>query len=385
MEKLVTSKFKLGIIAGGQLGKMLVLAASNWDVKTHVLDRDEYCPASSVCTEFIQGDPLNFDDVLWFGRTVDMVTYEIEDINIEALKKLKAEGRRMNPDPDILEIIQDKGSQKEFYREFDIPTSDFELYPDEEAIRKAVVDGKLQLPFVQKLRKGGYDGRGVAIIRTESDLEQLLQGPSVVEDLVSVDKEISVLAARNSSGEVRCYPVVEMEFNENANLVERLVCPAIVGSEVEKQAVELATKIVSSFKIEGILAVEFFVDTNNKVVVNEVAPRPHNSGHHTIESIVTSQFEQLLRSIFNLPLGSTMLKKPSVMINLLGEPDYHGKVKYEGLTESMKIDGVKVHLYGKHFTKPFRKMGHVTVLDNTIEEAKKKADLVKKQLKIKSW
>jgi 5-(carboxyamino)imidazole ribonucleotide synthase len=385
MDQLVTSEFKLGIIAGGQLGKMLVLAASNWDIKTYVLDRDDHCPASTCCTHFIQGDHRNLDDVVRFGRMVDMITYEIEDINIEALKVLKSEGKRINPDPEILETIQDKGNQKEFYRRFDIPTSAFELYADEEEIKSAVSERRLQFPFVQKLRKGGYDGRGVAIIRSENDMDQLLKGPSVVENLVPVTKEISVVAARNASGEVSCYPVVEMEFNENANLVERLVCPANVEPAVEKQAISLATSIVSSLNLQGILAVEFFVDRDDNVLVNEAAPRPHNSGHHTIESIVTSQFEQLLRSIFNFPLGSTMLKKPSVMINLLGEPGYNGKVKYEGLMESMKIDGVKIHLYGKKITKPFRKMGHVTVLDNTIEEAKQKAELVKEQLKIKSW
>ena len=385
MEQLVTSEFRLGIIAGGQLGKMLVLAASNWDVKTYVLDKDENCPASTSCTQFIAGNPLDFEDVLQFGRMVDMITFEIESVNIEALKVLKSEGKRINPDPGILEIIQDKGLQKEFYASENIPTSGFSLYQNRSEIEGEISEGKLRYPFVQKLRKGGYDGRGVAIIRNEKDTTLMFDGPSVVEQLVQVEKEISVIAARNANGEVRCYPVVEMEFNESANLVERLVCPASISDSISKEAIELAGRIISSLNLCGILAVEFFIDKQGRVVVNEIAPRPHNSGHHTIESIITSQFEQLLRAIFNFPLGSTQLKLPAVMINLLGEPGHEGAVKYEGLTESMKIEGVKVHLYGKKITMPFRKMGHFTVLDTTIEEAKRKADIVRQKLKIKSW
>ncbi len=238
---------------------------------------------------------------------------------------------------------------------------------------------------MQKLRKGGYDGRGVAIIKSESDLDLLLVGPSVIEDLVDVGKEISVIAARNARGEVRCYPLVEMEFNENANLVDRLVCPASVSQKIEEEAKRLATDIVNSLDLNGIVAVEFFVDQSNRLIVNEMAPRPHNSGHHTIDSNITSQFEQLLRAIFNFPLGCTRLKLPAVMINLLGEPKHTGKVKYEGLTKSMNVEGVKIHLYGKKITQPFRKMGHVTVMDQSIEEARRKAEIVKNNLKIKSW
>ena len=385
MEQLVTSEFKLGIIAGGQLAKMLVLAASNWDVKTYVMDKDPHCPASTSCTHFIQGDHTNYDDVMRFGLQVDMITYEIESINIDALKDLKSIGKKINPDPAVLEIIQDKGHQKQFFHENDIPTSSFKLYDDSTHIKQALDTGELNYPFVQKLRKGGYDGRGVAIIKSADDLGLLLEGPSVVEDMVPVEKEISVIAARNARGEIKCHPVVEMEFNEEANLVERLVCPASINEKVEEKARDLSSRLADAFELSGIIAVEMFIDKSGNLLVNEIAPRPHNSGHHTIESNITSQFEQLLRAIFNFPLGSTQLKLPSVMINLLGEPGHEGTVKYEGLTSSMRIEGVKVHLYGKKETKPFRKMGHVTVMDSSIDEAKRKSDIVKEKLKIKSW
>ncbi len=385
MEKLVTSEIKLGIIAGGQLGKMLVLAASNWNVKTYVLDKDDHCPASSSCTFFFKGDQLNYDDVYRFGQLVDVLTLELENVNIDALKKLKQEGKKTVPDPDKLEIIQDKGLQKKFFEKINVPSSSFTLFENKQEIINSINNGNLSFPFVQKLRKGGYDGRGVSIIRSNDDLINLLDGASVIEDLVDVDKEISAIVARNELGEVKCHPTVEMEFNSNANLVEKLICPSTLPEEIENEAEDIAVKIITKLDLYGLLAVEMFVDKQNKIWVNEIAPRPHNSGHHTIESAITSQFEQLLRAIFNLPLGSTKLKMPAVMINLLGEPGYDGKVRYEGLSECMEIEGVKIHLYGKKTTKPFRKMGHVTVLAPTIDEAKSKADFVKQKMKVVSW
>lgn len=385
MEKLVTSEVKLGIIAGGQLGKMLVLAASNWNVNTYVLDKDEHCPASSSCTFFFKGDPLNFDDVYEFGRLVDVLTLELENVNTEALKRLKQEGKRIYPDPDELEIIQDKGLQKQFYEKISVPSSAFTLFGNKQEIINSIHGGGLSFPFVQKLRRGGYDGRGVAIIYSQHDMNNLLEGASVVEELINIDKEISAIVARNERGEVRCLPTVEMEFNPKANLVEKLICPSTLLEEIEKTAEDIAIKIITELDLYGLLAVEMFVDKNKKIWINEIAPRPHNSGHHTIESAITSQFEQLLRAIFNLPLGSTKLKMPAVMINLLGEPGYEGKVRYEGLTECLAVEGVKIHLYGKKKTKPFRKMGHVTVLAPTIEQAKEKADFVKQKLKVVSW
>ena len=385
MEQLVTSEFKLGIIAGGQLGKMLALAASNWDVKTYILDADDHCPASTVCTKFVKGDRLNFDDVYNFGKMVDMITVEIESLNVDALKKLKQEGKQINPDPDALEIIQDKGLQKDFYKKHNIPTAEYLKYDSKSDIIDAVKSHKLKIPFVQKLRKGGYDGRGVFLVKSDQDLGELLDGPSIVEKLIHVDKEISVIAARNKRGEIRSFPPVEMEFNEKANLVERLICPSTLDASLNSQSVKIAEEIISQLNLSGLLAVEMFVDKDNKLWVNEIAPRPHNSGHHTIEGIITSQYEQLLRAIFNFHLGSTQIKLPSVMINLLGEPGFEGAVKYEGLTDCMNVEGVKIHLYGKKITKPFRKMGHVTVLASTIEEAKQKADIIKQKLKVKSW
>lgn len=385
MEKLVTSEVKLGIIAGGQLGKMLVLAASNWNVKTYVLDKDDHCPASSSCTFFFKGDQLSYDDVYRFGQLVDVLTLELENVNIDALKKLRQEGKRIYPDPDKLEIIQDKGLQKQFYEKIKVPSSLFSLFNSKQEIISVVESGELPVPFVQKLRNGGYDGRGVSIIHSKENLSNLLEGASVIEELVDIDKEISAIVARNERGEVRCHPTVEMEFNPEANLVEKLICPSTLPGEIENEAEDIAIKIITELDFYGLLAVEMFVDKNNKIWVNEIAPRPHNSGHHTIESAITSQFEQLLRAIFNLPLGRTKLKMPAVMINLLGEPGYEGKVRYEGLTECMAVEGVKIHLYGKKITKPFRKMGHVTVLAPTIDEAKSKADFVKQKMKVVSW
>jgi 5-(carboxyamino)imidazole ribonucleotide synthase len=384
MEQLVISDFKLGIIAGGQLGKMLALTASNWDIKTFVLDSDEQCPAAPCVSTFVRGSYLNFEDVYQFGKKVDMLTFEIENINIDALKKLKEEGLKIYPDPEALELIKDKGLQKEFYLNKNIPSSPFNLYASTAEILAAIESDKIQFPFVQKLRTGGYDGQGVSVVNSKNELQKLLQGPSVVENCIKVKNEISIIVARNITGAIRCFPPVEMLFNDKENIVEKIICPASIGDTVNKEAIELATQIASSLSFVGLLAVEMFVDEQNRIWVNEVAPRPHNSGHHTIESVITSQYEQLLRAIFNFPLGATDLKMPSVMINLLGEPGFEGKVKYEGLSKAMAIDGVKIHLYGKKYTKAFRKMGHVTVLATTIEDAKEKADKVKQILKVKS-
>lgn len=385
MERLVTSHLKLGIIAGGQLGKMLIQDASKWDITTYVLDNEEQCPAGSIASRYIKGNPLNYEDVYNFGKMVDVLTFELENINIDALKKLKEEGHSIAPDPDILALIQDKGQQKQFYRSHGIPTSDFTLYESRNAIQKAVANGNLHFPFVQKIRRGGYDGRGVAVLHTADDLHKLLDGPSVIEQKVAIDKEIAVIAARNKKGDIRCYPVVEMMFDKSAHLVEKLICPSLCTVEQAEKATTIASEIIELLKMEGILAVEFFIDTEGNVVVNEVAPRPHNSGHHTIESIITSQFEQHLRAILNLPLGSTKLKLPAVMLNILGAEGHEGPVKYEGLTESMAIDGVKIHLYGKKTTKPFRKMGHVTVVASSLENALAKAEKVQQLIKVVSW
>lgn len=385
MEKLVTSDFKLGIIAGGQLGKMLVLAASNWDVKTYVMDPDEHCPAAPSCHRLIVGDPGSYEDVCYFGKQVDLLTFEVENINIEALQKLKSSGVHILPDPDILAVIQDKGLQKQRMEAVGVRTAPFQLFDGRAAIEKALHDNLLHYPFVQKIRKGGYDGRGVAVIRGQQDHDSLMDGPSLVEEMVGIDKEISIIAARNSRGEIRCFPTVEMAFNPHANLVEWLACPAYIPEETEKEAMRMAHKIIEGFDFTGLLAMEFFVDKNGQVWLNEVAPRPHNSGHHTIESVMTSQYEQHLRAIFNFSLGTTELKMPAVMINLLGAEGHVGPVRYEGLTDCMGIEGVKFHLYGKKQTRPYRKMGHVTVLARSRDEALEKAMQVREKIKVRSW
>jgi 5-(carboxyamino)imidazole ribonucleotide synthase len=385
MERLVTSNLKLGIISGGQLGKMLIQEASKWDIATYVLDEEKNCPARSIATEFIKGSNNDYNSVYNFGKMVDILTFEIENVNIEALIQLQLEGLKIVPDPSILRLIQDKGLQKEFYKTNNIPTSPFTLYFSKEEIELAILSRRLRFPFVQKLRKGGYDGKGVSIIKNEEDVKNLLEGPSIIEEKVEVMKEIALIVARNENGEVKCFPAVEMIFDQNVNLVEKLVCPSHINSKLSKQATEISTRIIEKLEMSGLLAIEFFIDIENNLLVNEVAPRPHNSGHHTIESIVTSQFEQHLRAILNLPLGSTQIKLPSVMLNLLGEEGHEGPVMYEGLTESMAIDGVKIHLYGKKITKPYRKMGHVTIVSTKLEDALEKADKVKNLIKVKSW
>jgi len=383
IEKLVTSSLKMGVIAGGQLGKMLIQEASKWDITTYVLDPDEGCSARNVTSVYVQGDFTDFETVYEFGKLVDILTFELENVNIEALQKLKSEGLKIVPDPDILALIQDKGLQKEFYANHTMPTSPFVCCENKEEIEEAIQSGSLAYPFVQKVRKGGYDGHGVALINSSEDT--LLNGPSMIEKKVDIDKEIAVIAARNSEGEVRCFPAVEMTFNDQTNLVEEIFCPANITLEQAKTAETLAIDIIEKLDMVGLLAIEFFIDKQGQILINEVAPRPHNSGHHTIDSVVTSQLEQLLRAILDLPLGSTELTSASVMLNLLGEPGYEGQVYYEGFADCLAIEGVKIHLYGKKSTRPSRKMGHVTVLSDSVESAQKKANKVKNILKVKSW
>ncbi len=385
MEKLVTSHLKLGIIAGGQLGKMLIQEASKWDITTYVLDKDERCPAAQIATQFVQGDPVDFFDVYQFGRHLDVVTYEIEHIHTEALHKLKSQGVKVLPDPATLEMIQDKGLQKNFYEQHQIPTAPFEFFDGKDRILEALGTGHLKAPFVQKLRKGGYDGRGVTVIPDTEQTGGLMDGPSVIEERVEIDKEIAIIVARNSKGEIRCFPPVEMVFDPEANLVEMLICPSGISESLSEEARNISARIVERLEYTGLLAVEFFLDTKGKLLVNEVAPRPHNSGHHTIESVITSQYEQHLRAILNLPMGSTRLKMPAVMVNLLGEPGEIGPVRYEGLTESMALEGVKIHVYGKKETWPMRKMGHVTVMADSLEKAIENAQIIKETIKVKTW
>lgn len=377
---------KIGILGGGQLGKMLALAASNWDFKIFCLDPTPEAPASAVCTGFTLGDFNNYDAVMAFGQDKDLLTIEIEHVNTDALRALEQMGKTVHPNPKALDIIKDKGLQKEFYRENEIPTAHYELFEDENALKQAIESGAWKLPLVQKTRTAGYDGKGVAILRTLADLEtKLLPGPCLAEALAPIEVEIAIVAARNARGEVAVFPAVEMDFHPEANLVEFLLCPARISPLVEAQAEALAEQVIRAFDICGLLAVEMFWTKDGQLLVNEVAPRPHNSGHHTIDSAHTSQFEQHLRGICDLPLGSTVSKTPvAIMLNLLGEPGHKGPVRYEGVEDCLALEGVNIHLYGKALTSPFRKMGHVTITADTVAEAMKKANFVKEKLKVKA-
>ena len=376
---------KITILGGGQLGKMLCLAASPLDIPIYVLDEKSDFPAAKLCEKFIEGNFKDFNDVYNAGNQADIITIEIEHVNTAALHQLQKEGKTVHPAPEKLDLIKDKGLQKLFYIEHNLPTSNFALFDDEKAIREGLKNGQIKFPFVQKTREAGYDGKGVAVIRSAADLEKkLLEGASLIEELVEIEKELAVVVCRNENGEVAAYDAVEMEFNPDANLVEFLFAPANISNIIAAEAEELAIKVIEAFEICGLLAVELFLTKDNTLLINEVAPRPHNSGHHTIDAAETSQFEQHLRGIMNFPLGSTRLKSPAVMLNLLGEPDFVGDVHYEGLEQCLATEGVHVHLYGKKQTKPFRKMGHVTVTADTLEAAKKKADFVRNNLKVKA-
>lgn len=373
---------EIGILGGGQLGKMLIQAASNWHVKTHVLEPVQNSPAASICDTFTLGSFRDYEDVLNFGRDKDLLTIEIEDVNTDALDELEKMGKTIYPQPSVIRTIQDKGKQKQFFEDHSIPTSGFRLMASAAEIEEAIASGNLDFPFVQKLRTAGYDGRGVQIINSHSDLPKLFVGASLIEEKVDIHKEISVIVARNPSGETAVYPSVEMVFHPTANLVEYLICPANITMEMERNAEVLAIKTIKSLEMIGVLAVEMFVDKNGGLMVNELAPRPHNSGHHTIESCFTSQYEQHLRSMFNMPLGSTKLHSPAVMVNLLGEEGHEGPAFYDRFEDCIRKEGVYIHIYGKEITKPFRKMGHVTIMDETVESAMEKARFVHKNLKV---
>lgn len=381
---------KLGILGGGQLGKMLLQCTNTWDIYTMVLDPSPDSPCRNLCNAFVLGSLNDFDTVYTFGKQCDVLTIEIENVNVEALHRLKAEGVAIHPDPEALALIQDKGLQKAFYRQHQIPTADFLLFADKAAILAATTiqpgetKALVEFPFVQKSRKAGYDGKGVQVIKSAADLTLLMDVPSVVERMVPIQTEIAIIVSRNPSGQVCSYPAVQMDFHDGANLLDELVFPATLADEITHQARQLAERLIVEFNLCGLLAVEFFVDQEGAVIVNEVAPRPHNSGHQTIESAFTSQYEQHIRAILDLPLGSTTVKIPSVMVNLLGEPGFSGPVIYEGLSDCLATAGVKVHIYGKKETRPMRKMGHVTIMHQQIAEAKKIAQWVKQTLKVKA-
>ena len=378
MEKGFSPNIKIGVLGGGQLGRMLQQKALDFGLDLAFIDPDGSAPCKEISSRFFKGDFKEFDTVYAFGKGRDIITIEIENVNVKALEKLQQEGVKVFPQPEVIKTIQDKGLQKIFYKENNIPTADFFLIENKEEI----IQFKDDFPFMQKMRKGGYDGQGVTPIRTEQDMDQAFTVPSVLEKMVDFEKELSVIVARNENGEIKSFPCVECEFNSEANLVEFLFSPANISVEIEEKAQLIAKQVIEKLGMVGVLAVEFFLTKNGEILVNEVAPRPHNSGHQTIEGNYESQYGQLLRCLLNLPLGDTEIKRPSVMVNLLGEKGFMGDVVYDGIHKILEQPGVYVHFYGKTQTKPFRKMGHVTVVNNSLEEAKKIAKKVKEDLRI---
>lgn len=373
------NKIKAGILGGGQLGRMLIQEALNYNIEIHVLDPSADAPCSKIAHNFVQGDFADHDTVMQFGQNLDILTIEIEHVSESALKELKALGKKVYPDPEIIRIIKDKGEQKKFYQKHQIPTAEFQLIEN----RSGFNEIGLKPPFVQKLRSGGYDGRGVTVLNNETDvLNKSFDAPSVIEKKVEIAKELSVIVARNENSEVEVFPVIEMVFDPNANLVDYLFSPADISEKQETEAYSLAVQVAEAFELNGLLAIEMFLDNNGKLYVNECAPRPHNSGHHTIEANYTSQYGQLLRIVMGMPLGNSEAHHKALMINLLGEPAHDGKVKYEGMNEVLKEKGIYVHLYGKTHTRPYRKMGHVTILGEDLENILKKVNFVKNKLKV---
>ena len=372
------SDLKLGILGGGQLGRMLIQEAINYNLTTLVLDPDTDAPCKHIANYFECGSITDFDTVYKFGKKADIITIEIEKVNIEALDQLEKDGKQVYPQARVIRLIQDKGVQKQFFKENDIPTAPFQLVNTKEDLRNAT----FPFPYMLKQRKDGYDGKGVMRINNMADIENAFDSPCLIEELVDFEKEIAVIVSRNANGDVKTFPMVEMEFSAEANLVEFLISPSTYPESIQQKAETIAKNIAAALNVTGLLAVEMFVTKDGDILVNELAPRPHNSGHHTIEGNYVSQFDQLLRSIFNLPLGDTRAINNAVMINLLGKKGHDGVAVYKGLEKIMAIDGVYVHLYGKKYTKPFRKMGHITIVDQNREGAIEKANFIKNTLKV---
>ena len=374
------TNLKIGVLGGGQLGRMMIQSAINYNLDISILDPDANAPCLHLVKSFTVGKLTDEQLVYDWGKDFDLITIEIENVSVPALKKLQSEGVSVYPQPEIIELIQDKRKQKTFYKANRISTSDFVLTENAEDVSNY----KEMLPAVNKLGTEGYDGRGVQMIRTEADLDKAFDKPGLLEKLVDFDKELSVVVARNENGEMDCFPVVELSYHPEQNLVEFLFAPAEISKESEEKAYDLAKSVIEKLDMVGLLAVEMFLTREGDVLVNEVAPRTHNSGHHTIEANRTSQFEQHLRAVLNMPLGSTELVTPAAMVNLLGEDGFTGNARYEGMEECMAVKGVYVHLYGKKLTKPFRKMGHVTITDESVDQLKTKARKVKETLKVKA-
>ena len=376
-----TSK-TIGILGGGQLGKMLLYDTRKWDIKTKVLDNNPNAPAKLSCDEFHVGDLMDYQTVLNFAKNIDVLTIEIENVNVKALKEIEKKGIKVYPQPNVLAIIQNKLKQKKFYKENKIPTAPFREFKSIKSIKEQIIHGNLCFPFVWKSNSMGYDGFGVKIIKSNRDIEELNDTPGFIEDLIEIKKELSVIICRNAKGEIKNFPVVEMIFNNDSNQVEYIISPARINNEISRKAISIALKLSKLYNHVGIMAIELFLTSDNEILINEVAPRPHNSGHFSIEMSYTSQFEQHIRAILGLPLGEAKNKISGVMVNLVGEKQNNGPVKFSNIDQIMTIEGVTPHIYGKKETRPNRKMGHVTIVNEKIENAIKIAKKVKETIKV---
>ncbi|SNR29342.1 5-(carboxyamino)imidazole ribonucleotide synthase [Maribacter sedimenticola] len=377
-----SSDFKLGILGGGQLGKMMLYETRKWDIYTKVLDASADAPCRMSCNEFVQGSLLDYDTVYNFGKDVDILTIEIENVNLDALEQLEDEGKKVYPQPRALRIIQNKAKQKLFYVDNGIPTADFQRFAYLSEIEDSIENGALQFPFVWKVAQFGYDGQGVKVVRSLEDLKDLPKGECIAETMVPFKNELAVIVSRNALGEIKTYPVVEMEFHPEANQVEYVICPARIDDKVAEKARALALKVADKIGLTGLLAVEMFQTKEDNVLVNEVAPRPHNSGHYSIEASYTNQFEQHIRSILGLPLGNTDSKVAGVMVNLVGAEGHTGNVVYKNMETILRMEGVTPHIYGKAQTRPFRKMGHVTIVNSDLQKARSIAEKVKETIQV---
>ncbi|MGV3460444.1 MAG: 5-(carboxyamino)imidazole ribonucleotide synthase [Flavobacterium sp.] len=377
-----SSDFVLGILGGGQLGKMLLTETRRMDIQTYVLDPSDEAPCRVGCDKFFTGSLMDFDTVYNFGKQVNVLTFEIEHVNVEALEQLEREGVKVYPSPATLKQIQNKGTQKDFYAANNIPTAPYRRFESLAELKKEVQDGNTTMPFVWKSTLFGYDGNGVKVIRSVESFDGLPDVQCIAEEMVPFKNELAVIVARNPSGQVATYPVVEMEFHPEANQVEYVICPARIDDAVAQKAQTVALQVSEHFKHVGLLAVEMFQTENDEILVNEVAPRPHNSGHYSIEASYTSQFEQHLRAILDLPLGNTESKVAGIMVNLVGADGYSGKVVYENIDKILNLGGVTPHIYGKKQTRPFRKMGHVTIVNKDIDKARKIAEEVKNTIRV---
>lgn len=382
MKNYFSSDFKLGVLGGGQLGRMLLTETQKYDIYTAILDASSEAPCAQICNEFHIGNLLDFEAVYNFGKKVDVLTIEIEHVNIKALYQLEKEGLKIYPQPSVIEIIQHKGKQKDFFVEKNIPTSPHKRFKNKSDLVTFYNENSLEFPFVWKSAQFGYDGTGVKVVRSQDDIENLADTDCIIEELIPFKNELAVIVARNANGEIKTYPVVEMEFHPEANQVEYVICPARIEASIATKAREIALNVAKSFEHVGLLAVEMFQTNTDEILVNEVAPRTHNSGHYSIEASYTSQFEQHLRTVLNLPLGNTDSKVAGIMVNLVGTEGYTGDVIYENIEKVMEIDGVTPHIYGKKTTKPFRKMGHVTIVDSDINKAREIAQKVKETIRV---